>query len=145
MSGSPSDPYHLEIWGMDQGLPRVQDAWASNPAGAFELLSTWAQKDNHYRLKLYYHAGPSRGSRVHICTYDRAGVITDPDGEYEPSKKDLGVEIGHLLKNTGDGVGELFGAFLENQAKSDSGPDLDGIGEGLGELIAGIFEGLGNG
>lgn len=151
LAGKPSDPYHLEIWNMDKSssAPRVRDAWASNLIGACELLTTWAQKDEHYRLKLYFHPTESRGYRILVGQYDKAGVITDPEGEFEPSKKDIGFEFGHLLKNSGDGIGEAFAAFLENQAQGDGPgfepPNLDGLGEGLGALIGGIFEGLGNG
>lgn len=140
LTGKPSDPYHLELWNMDQNssIPRVQDAWAPNIAAAMELFSTNAQKDHHFRLVLWYHPTESRGHRVLISKFDREGIVPNPDGEYEPSKKDLGFEIGHLLANRDDNIGDAFVSFLRNSAENTA-PSFDG----LADLLAGIFDGNG--
>lgn len=131
------------------GVPRVQDVWVESESGVFDELMKWSWKEGHYRFKVWYHPTESRGHRILVGQFDKAGIVANPDGEYEPSKKDLGVEIGHLLKNSGDNIGDLFAQLLENQAQSSGpgfeAPNLDGLGEGLGQLVAGIFEGLGSG
>lgn len=59
---------------------------------------------------------------------------------------DIGQAIGEMLKNAGDGVGDLFAQMLENQSNAGGGDGLaEGAGEALGAIISGIFEGLGNG
>lgn len=153
-------PYQLEIWAKPAGgdISRIfKESRATNFPDAIRQAIMWTVKEDRYRVQIWHHTSSNPKDRVWVGTLDRGGLldsgrplgnsVATPENVAVMSQHDLGQFIGEILKNAGDGAGDLIGAMLQNQSNA-----LDGIGEvgsaageAAGQILAGIFEGLGSG
>lgn len=150
-------PYELEIWAKPAGgdISRIfTHSWATNFSDAIRQAIMWTVKEDRYRIQIWHHTSSNPKDRVWVGTLDRGGLldagrplgnsVATPENVTAMSQHDLGQFIGEVLKNAGDGAGELIGNMLQNQSNA-IGEVGSAAGEAAGQILAGIFEGLGNG